>query len=143
MDFNLGDQVLIFTGILLFVFISFVISYIMKGLLLQEVAKSQRRDNYTFAWIPILNNYLLIEVTGGNKMALISYGLGFIPFMGSIFSFLFLTYTYYLTYKLLTRYNINSLMIIIGFFIWPILFICYFKAYKNVKNNKNYYKIGL
>lgn len=137
MSLGLEKQTLIITLLLLFLFCSYTSLYIVKGLFLQEVAKSQSRDDYWFAWFPIINNYLLIKTANGNEMFLISYALSFIPFLGSIFSMLFLLYNCYLTYKLLSRYGVNALLVSVGFIIWSILFVCYLKAYKNLKNNIN------
>lgn len=137
MNFGSDEMTIIIVGIMLFFVALVCLGYVMQGLLLQTIAKAQGRDDGIFAWIPILNNYLLIKLAGGHEMALALYVLGFIPVVGMIFSWTFLIYICYLSYKLLTRYGVNGVMIIVGFFIFPVLFICYYQAYKNVKNNNH------
>lgn len=114
-----------------------LISYISMGLMLYNAAKEKGRNDEILAWIPIANNYLLIELGGGNPLMLLLLIGSIIPIIGSLCLLGLSIYLFIMTYKVLTMYNVNPVLVIISFFITPLIIVCYFIAYKNAKARLN------
>ena len=58
--------------------------YIYSALALMTIAKKTKTENAWFAWIPILNIYLLTQVAGVSGWITAAFLLAIIPFIGGL-----------------------------------------------------------
>jgi hypothetical protein len=66
--------------------------YVYNSLALQTIAQKEKSEHSWFAWIPVLNTYLLLEISGVNTYWMIAilspiviYPLTLIPYIGLVF----------------------------------------------------------
>jgi hypothetical protein len=80
-----GLGLAIFGGILLFILILVLVIYIYMAICLQKIAKKTNEENAWFAWIPILNIILMVNIAKKPTWWIIMF---FIPLVNIIFSIL-------------------------------------------------------
>ena len=80
MPINLTTEII--AGIISF---TIVILYFYTSLALMTIAKKTNTDNSWFAWIPILNIYLMMKIADARLWTFIAFLIaGLIPFVGSL-----------------------------------------------------------
>lgn len=110
------------------------VSYLVNSLTLYTVAKEQNNPKAYYAWLPIFNNYLAIKLGRGKTFYMFAYLLGMVPLIGTIIIYAYTIYLVYMLYVVAKDYNVESKFLTIGgFFIFPLLFIQYYKIYKAAK----------
>lgn len=80
-----GLGLAIFGGILLFVLVFVLICYVFMAICLSKIAKKTQTENSWFAWVPILNIILMINIAKKPTWWIIMF---FIPLVNIIFSIL-------------------------------------------------------
>ncbi len=81
------NLIVIFTrGILLFILVTGLATYIYSAITLQKTAEKLNMENTWFAWLPILNTILLFKMGGQNPLYIL---FGLIPIFGPIILLVF------------------------------------------------------
>ena len=155
---NLLSGFKLFAGILITLSVIFlsvmIVSYILTSRLLYIAAKSEKKDNPWFAWVPFLREALAINLGKGQYFAFLVLILMIIPQVRKFAFVVFFAYIVYMKYKIMSTYYKNSkaylvfsLLVLISLFAKPFLFyfayiiftvITYFyliKATKAIKRN--------
>lgn len=129
----------IFLIIMVLLCIFAVVSYVITGLMLSNVAKEQGRDNGFLGWIPLANTFLLIVVAGGNPWVMLLILASFLPYIGIICSIAFSVYILVMVFQLGKKYIEGSFtgLFVAGIFISPCMLVLYWKIYKAALNKLN------
>lgn len=139
MGYNSDLDLLIGVGIVMLVILAIITlillaCYIVNGWSLYNVAK-ERGENKVFAWIPILNIYLLYKVANGNLKVLFLWFAVLFPFINlfleesillailmlvyCIAIFILCIYDIILRYRLVVRYGASKVCYFIGLVFFP------------------------
>ena len=102
-------------GALAVYFLIFAIAYVVNAILLQAMFKKAGIDSWK-AWVPIVNNYTLLEM-GGQKGWYIF--LAFVPFVGSI---IVLVFTIMALIEINNRFRQSTGMLVLAILLSPIYF---------------------
>ncbi|MGL4774253.1 MAG: hypothetical protein ACRC2K_11850 [Clostridium sp.] len=137
MDFSSMDNLASSMLIILFIFALAIGYYIFYGLTFMKIAKIEKQPNPWFAWIPGLNSYQLIKMTGASMLLLIPIiAAAFTSrILGPISYFLMAIPNVYLFYKMADKYEVSPWWFILALFP-PVLFlniVGFWKLYKNAK----------
>lgn len=110
-------------GFIAFVFAIMILFYVINAFALHKIANNRGSDKGWFAWVPILNSFLvplLVEddvvesLRGRFTIAyLIALVLSIIPFLGIVFSIIAFIMAFYAFYVLINQYTNNAVIYII------------------------------
>lgn len=78
----------LFGGIFLFILVVFVIVYILVAISLMRIAKRTNTPNGWFAWIPILNLILMLQIAGRPMWWLVFFLVPFVNIVGIVLNFI-------------------------------------------------------
>lgn len=119
----MDDGLLFLMLFISFFAILFIIIYIFNAFSLYKIANNRGSDKGWFAWVPILNGFLipiLVEddvhesLRGRFTLAyLLTIVLGIIPLLGIVFSVLSMIMIFYAFYILANQYSNNAIAYVI------------------------------
>lgn len=78
----------VFGGMFLFFIVIFVIVYVLVAISLMRIAKRTNTENAWFAWIPILNLILMLQIARRPMWWLIFFLVPFINVVGIVLNFI-------------------------------------------------------
>ncbi|MDS0524250.1 hypothetical protein NNC19_01080 [Clostridium sp. SHJSY1] len=122
------NQVVISNLLLIFSFLLLIVNYIASSMAIFKIAKLEYVDNPWFAWVPVLNDYLIIKLGKGSIwfmiLAVISLVLGgpvlslnqrAIKTLALIITAAWVIYKLFLYTRICDRYEISILIFVVGF----------------------------
>uniref|UniRef100_A0A7C4QX97 Uncharacterized protein n=1 Tax=candidate division CPR3 bacterium TaxID=2268181 RepID=A0A7C4QX97_UNCC3 len=83
-------------GMLVFMFIVFVVVYVLMALSLYKIAiKTNTNVKHAwFAWVPILNGILMLNIAGFSGWYLLVFLVSIVPFIGALACAVFIVYVW-------------------------------------------------
>lgn len=126
------------------------VSYVFMALALSSAAEIEGIDNKWFAWVPLLNVFMLLKL--GNKSSkyiwvfiatmivglLANYsGSILIIIVNMVLSIWAIVIQIQAYSNLSNKYEMNSVWFIVGIFIAPVMMVAFIILYKKVKAKKN------
>ncbi|AYE33286.1 hypothetical protein [Clostridium septicum] len=110
-----------------------VLTYIFISIAMYNVAKKKGYNKEWLAWIPIVQDYVVIKYAKGIPWVLLLY----IPYffttglLASIISFIIGLYLVIMAVRICKEFNVDYTWLIVGLFIPGVAAISYYKLYKS------------
>lgn len=110
-----------------------VLTYIFISIAMYNVAKKKEDNKAWLAWIPIIQDYVVIKYANGIPWVLLLY----IPYffttglLASVISFIIGLYLVIMAVRICKEFNVDYTWLIVGLFIPGVAAISYYKLYKS------------
>ena len=110
-----------------------VLTYIFISIAMYNVAKKKEDNKAWLAWIPIIQDYVVIKYANGIPWVLLLY----IPYffttglLASVISFIIGLYLVIMAVRICKEFNVDYTWLIVGLFISGVAAISYYKLYKS------------
>ena len=105
-----------FAGMMIYVFLVVAVMYIVMAIALMKIAQKAKMDKKAwFAWVPILNVVLMLNVAGLSGWWVLFYALAPIPFAGWIATVIFTVYVWMRISKVCNKPDYLGLFMLVPF----------------------------